>query len=56
MTLLRVLAAWLHGELTVPPVAEGAREKRDGAPAWRRDTATTLTGLGMKAGGAAEGK
>jgi hypothetical protein len=55
--LLRVLAAWLHGELIVPPAAQGARQKRDGAQARRRGTAATLAALGMKAsGGAAEGK
>ncbi len=61
MTLLRLLAAWLHGELIVVPAARGTPEKRDGAQAWRRGTAATLAALGMKAaakasGAATEGK
>jgi hypothetical protein len=55
VTLLRVLAAWLHGELIVLPAAQGVREKRDGAQAWRRGTAAMLAVLGMKAAAKASG-
>lgn len=55
VTLLRLLAAWLHGELIVVPAAQGARKTRDGTQAWRRGIVATLAALGMKAAAKASG-
>jgi hypothetical protein len=57
MTLLRLLAAWLHGELAASPAAaaQGTPEKAVGAQIWRRGGAATLTAA-KASSGAAEGK